>query len=263
MSAPAKISLSSETLAAREKRLRLLLDGASVDDFELVGRGSSDTARSADSKESADKAASVALSRGGGSRLAGKEVKGPPPAIDVDMTFRRRIYFKVTTDATNVTVTPATIAGSLGTVCYVANSTVAAVCSMIRVRSVTVWPPSLTGSVPYPELYWLANATNQTKEVDLIKPLPVGWTAGGGMRFVPPNNTLLPMWFKASVTNGLFALTANAGSIILLDVEAQQSNVFAGPTATVATATLGAQYFLALDGPSSNKFVPLGLATTS
>lgn len=264
MSAPAKISLSSETLASREKQLRLLLAGASADGFELVDRASSDSQKSADKKESSAEQKLTLEAGRGLQRASGKSLKGLPPAIDVNMTFRRRVYFGVPSGANLVNVTPATLCGALGTVCYVANSTVAAICSMVRINSVTMWTPYSVSVIPVQcELFWAAGATNNTKEVDLVRPLPYGISNTGGMKFVPPADTLLDKWWKGSVTSSLFTVYAPTGSILLLDVEAQQSNVFAGPTFTVSTATLGAQYFLALDGPSSNKIVPIGLTTTS
>jgi len=61
----------------------------------------------------------------------------------------------------------------------------------------------------------------------------------------------------------MFNITTNAEAIIDLAVDYRISNVFSPVASTVAAGTLGSVYYLALDGPSSNKLQVVGLPTTA
>jgi hypothetical protein len=61
----------------------------------------------------------------------------------------------------------------------------------------------------------------------------------------------------------LFALSCPIGSIVDLSVSFTLSNIQGALQETVASGSLGNVYYLALDGPSANTYIPLGLPTTS
>jgi urea transporter len=58
-------------------------------------------------------------------------------------------------------------------------------------------------------------------------------------------------------------LSVVEGAVIDLAVDFTLSGQFEAFTQVVATAVVGTVYYLALDGPSSNTLVPVGVPTTS
>jgi hypothetical protein len=60
----------------------------------------------------------------------------------------------------------------------------------------------------------------------------------------------------------MFELACSVGSIVDFTVSFRLSNIVGGTQNTVASAVNSGIYYLALDGPSSNKYVPVGLPTT-
>jgi hypothetical protein len=60
----------------------------------------------------------------------------------------------------------------------------------------------------------------------------------------------------------VFLITCTVGSVVDVHVSFRTSGAIAAGTHSVTTATLGNIYYLALDGPSSNVYVPVGLPTT-
>jgi len=58
-------------------------------------------------------------------------------------------------------------------------------------------------------------------------------------------------------------ISCAAGSIVDFEVESRLSNQFGLTPITVSVGVLNKVYYLALDGPSSNIFRPVGLPSTA
>jgi len=86
---------------------------------------------------------------------------------------------------------------------------------------------------------------------------------------VPPRGSAASFW-NVDTANIMFILTAAqsgigaAGSVILdLDLSLQTIGDASGNSIAVATAAAGSNYFLALDGPSSNTLIPVAPLPTT
>lgn len=83
----------------------------------------------------------------------------------------------------------------------------------------------------------------------------------GAVKFVPGPGSLASFWQIAPAN--YFDVTAPVGSITDVHVTFCVSNEFQVALATIVSGSLGNVYYLALDGPASNLYVPEGLFTTS
>jgi len=140
----------------------------------------------------------------------------------------------------------------------------------MRIKSITMYVPgAAAGSNPtncYVEWFSLAG-TNLFKDDVKDSVLPSGITVTRPLRFMPTPQSLAGMWFNTNASGNLFNIEGPDGCVIDVAVEytigVAQSSVSVLQQATVATAAVGSIYYLALDGPSSNKLTPaVGYPTT-
>jgi len=202
---------------------------------------------------------------------SGMTKSGLPPARDLVPTLKHKFQFK-SSSAGSVSISILDLAGALGGFCTTANSKVSAVCSSFRLISLTAWPCSATSGIEDIYLDW-NNAgayTGFVKDSSISRAIPLGMTQPGGLIFRPPKNSLASFWLSVGGLTGenLFAISFPNGALFDLEVEytlpVVTSTVATLATATVTTGTLGNFYYLALDGPASNKLPPIdGMPTTS
>jgi hypothetical protein len=85
------------------------------------------------------------------------------------------------------------------------------------------------------------------------------------LKAIPPSNSVAGFWMLSSNNNNLFILTAPTGSIIDVDLDliVQDDDAGGQTQITVATATLGAVYYLSLDPNATHRYVPVSLTTTT
>jgi hypothetical protein len=188
-----------------------------------------------------------------------------PPAIESGFTGFRSLYFKAASAATSQGVSAGQIAGALGGFCTVANTTHAAWTTSIRLKRLTIWPAASTSGETDADVVWSSARTTIIKDSSRSRPVPGGTTVSGGLEFTPPKDSNLSMWLmtSGSLTNYLFYVTCPAYSVIRLDVAFTLPNGQTATTQSISAGTVGQVYYLALDGPSTNKFVPVGNSTTS
>ncbi len=223
----------------------------------------------ADSKQQASEEPGAPVSLGAKSQMlrsTGSRVKAslPPPRNQVP-TLRHVIQFTSTSGSIAI-VTAADLAGACGGMCTVSNSTFISWASSVRIHSVKVWPggnsPLSTNTTA--ELNWNASSANAFQKDELkVQVLPSGIQETNCVVFKPPAKSLASDWFATNQAQNVFSLQCSIGSVIELDISFTLTSTFAGPAVTVGTATLGAVYYLALDGPATNKFPPVALPTTS
>lgn len=203
--------------------------------------------------------------RGKGKRgAAATQQLSLPPRTAAAITIRHRFVF-ATQSTVNKAVTALDIAGACGGVCTVANASLRLWATSARLHDIVIYPSGNQGFASAPNVQWTMSSISFSRDEIDINPLPAGITVTRSYRYVPPPNSLAVDWMNLANLAGttLMMIDSNAGDIIYLDVSFTLANIFGLSTATIATGTLGGIYYLALDGPSSNKFVPLGVPTTS
>jgi len=188
-----------------------------------------------------------------------------PPPFEATMTLRHRFYFLVeASPSVSAVITDRMIRGACGGICTAANSKVMPWASTIKVNAVDVWPPASTAAGTTADVYWVSTGTEFVKDEEKYRVVPEGVTVTGRMRFTPPPQMLISDWIAdAGAATGVFGVVLLNGTVVVLDVSFTLSNNFVGVTNTVGVGTLSSIYYLALDGPSSNKIVPQGVPTTA
>lgn len=204
--------------------------------------------------------------RGAKGRVSSKltQFSSVPAAMDTIPQVHLRMRFTVNSACTDQSSTFAEVAGALGGICTVTNSTIRHWASSIKVHRIIIWPAAATNA----EVRWGLFA-NVGKEKSMVSSVPTGITTTGYVTSVPGKGTLCADWLTASDTSDkLFYITAGAGSVVELDVSytlfsGVTTAGFSSPTSTVAAAVLGNIYYLALDGPAADVIRPLNLQTTA
>jgi hypothetical protein len=195
-----------------------------------------------------------------------KSAGGLPPRLDLNPT-KSQVYRFKTTAAETAGVHVGDLLGVIGGVATVANSKIAAIASSVRLRKVTVWPPgSISTSASSVSLEWAPGSSSQVPDDAVDRTIPLGITATGALSFVPPKMSLASFWItSADSTATVFLITAPAGAVIDVHLDYKISMSLEPLLITVATATLGNYYYLALDGAANNKYVPSSgfVSTTS
>jgi hypothetical protein len=187
-----------------------------------------------------------------------------PPEFQCVLTVRHKYYFLVeVSGVANVSINDRYIRGAIGGICTVANSKVMPWAGSIKLHSIVLWPSAVSGSSGACDLYWVSTGTEFIKDDEKFRVLPEGITETGPLKFTPPAKSLAGEWISdsGSATN-LAGLSAPNGTVVCLDVSFTLANNITAVLATVASGTLGSVYYLALDGPTSNLVVPLGVPTT-
>jgi len=199
--------------------------------------------------------------KGKGKRKSVGEQPSLPPSFNATPTVHQRFRFRASGAASGVGVAATSIIGALGVIGTVTNSDVASWASSFKIRSVTIWPPQVAGS-DLAFLEWTAGSSTFTKDETKVMAIPDGITATGPVVFRPPPKSLYSDWIAAGNAGFLFTITCATGSIIDLDVDYTTSVALSNLIIPVATAVIGTVYYLALDGATTNKFVPVALPTT-
>lgn len=196
-----------------------------------------------------------ATGRGAGGILPGRLMT----TVSVHHVYR----FSVSTTGT-YQITVASLLGALGGITSIVNSKIISWASAVKIRKVTVWPSASSSAPVNVQLSWSAGQSGQVPDQAEDMSIPQGTTVSRALAFVPPPMTLAKFWIgDADVAANLFQVQVAAGSILDLDVDYRLSNIITPTFSTVTVATLGTVYYLALDGPGSNKIVPVGLPTTA
>jgi len=182
------------------------------------------------------------------------------PQIRSNIMVHHRFRFQASA-AIDEDIGSVAILGALGTIATATNSKVTPINETFRIKRIEVWaPPSSVNGGATCSINWIgstAYAPNlEVSETSVSTTFPAHLVA------TPPLDSLAAFWQSASGGSTLFHLVAPIGSIVDLVVDflvGDDEDVF---TITVATAILNNTYFLAFDGPTNNKLVPVSLQTT-
>jgi len=182
-----------------------------------------------------------------------------PPMIELTPKVRNHVYRFVNSSASQVNVNPNQIFGALGGICTIVNSQHTSWSSAFRIKSVRIWPAA-GGSA---HIAWGYGSSGYTPDSQMDESLPTGITSTKCLTFVPPSGSLAAFWQTTLNDSTIMSIKATVGSILDLAVEYCLNNQLEQTLTTIATGSVNTTYYLALDGPSSNKYVPVGLPTTS
>lgn len=172
-------------------------------------------------------------------------------------------YRFTNTSAAVLPISVGNILGACGVIGTVTNSTVATWASCFQLNKVTVWPASSSTAAEVPELLWAAGESSQIADQALINSIPEGITNSSALVFKPPKKSLSEFWITSADSAAvMFRISCPIGSVIDVSLKYRLSNAIANLGVTVATAVLGTVYYLPLDGPASNAYVPLGVPST-
>jgi len=185
----------------------------------------------------------------------------------IDTIIRASHVFRFqATGAGPSNITGVDIIGSLGVYTKVANTSTSPMFTSFRVKRVRLWaPPSAVGSVASCSLDWwpgsgLVNNPNMFfSDTSLAPDFPAY------VDVAPPRGSLAGFWVNENGAGSiLFQLGYPANTIVDVHVDfcSDDDETASTDTIAVATAAIGQQYWLALDGPSVNNLVPVGLITT-
>jgi len=185
-----------------------------------------------------------------------------PPSIQLFPPRGMSVQFRVSA-STTANITVGQLLAAFGNITTVVNSKMSSFHSAIRLKRLIAWPPAVSGSVNTVDVFW-AGGSGNTPDSERLRTLPDGITDTGAFIFKPPKNALSSFWWAGGVgTTVLFSVVLGTGTIFQVDAELTQANVFNPYESTVASAVLKSVYYLALDGPSGNHIVPIGLPTTA
>lgn len=204
--------------------------------------------------------------RKGGRRAGGRGRRGPslPPAIECTPALSHRFRYYANATATTANITVGNLLGALGGICTIANSTIASICSSVRVKRVSIYSGVVTTGAVNAELTWFAGGSSFMKDDSRESSVPEGITMERVLVTKPPARALAAFWQNsASPTNVLFQITCQAGSLIDVEMVGTLGNNLSNVAiAGYAAATLSTVYYGRLDGVGG-KFQPLGVPTTN
>jgi hypothetical protein len=188
-----------------------------------------------------------------------------PGQFKTNVEYNHMYRFYVSSNA-NTVITPTTLLGAMGTIGRVTNTSVTTICNSVRLNRVKIWGAGATTGTAGTSLQtvsvdWTGEGNTPSREVT-DSSNSVTFPAFVDTR--PPPQSLASFWQVASSTT-LCTLSAPPGSLVevhLTSILADGSPDSLGTTINVATAIVGRPYYLALDGPSTNAYLPIGLATT-
>jgi len=202
------------------------------------------------------------LIRGRGAHLPkGKGGSSLPPKLALTPVVRKAFRFKATASS----LTSVTVGSLLGVLGGVGTTVVAVkqIASAVKLMKVVVWPSPSTSSADTVLLNWAQGASGQDPDEVEDETLPEGVSITRSMSFVPPTRSLAGFWITSTdASSTVFQIQAPVGSVVDVSLHLCITDAFASSTVVVASAVIGTYYYLALDGPASNVYVPTGLPTT-
>ncbi len=186
-----------------------------------------------------------------------------PPQINATPRLRQTFRFYVNASFGQRAITLKGIFGALGGICSVVNSTIRAWTTSFKIVSLDLYLPSGGQG----EISWVVDNTDQGPDQSWDSEIPTGVTVPDRISTSPPAASIASDWVNdtADLTDELFRVTnSTSGAVFDMDVEYTLPNEFSLTSFTVATATLGAAYYLALDDDGGTQnFLPINRPTTT
>lgn len=182
-----------------------------------------------------------------------------PPQLSTNVKITHWYRFR-STDGAATGITQNDLRGIAGAVCTVANSAVSLIAISTKVHEIRIWsPPASQGAVSTNAIQW--NNVDFTAGPE-VSDTTMSTAIPARIRARPPKGSAAS-FLLGSGTDNILVITAPAGSII--DVHCTHvlyDAQVAGTALTVAAGTLGALYYMPLDGVS-DVYLPVSLGTTT
>jgi hypothetical protein len=187
-----------------------------------------------------------------------------PPMLNATPEVRQHTYRYInkSSGTTAFTITGNKLAGAIGAIVYVANTTARSFCGTCRVKYIKVWPSmdsAVAGMVC--DLRWEVGAVGYfIKDVDMVKSVPYGTTVPSCVTFSPPRRSLCGEWMALGAigTGTLFTIEVSVGYIIDVCLDYTIVNNQTGATVPVSTTVaVGFSGYTPLDG-SGGTLQPVG-----
>jgi len=195
-------------------------------------------------------------------RRSRKKTPSLPPDINLAFVFHHTYRFRTSAGITSQAVGIGGVMGALGTMCTSLNATVRTIFCSFRINKITLWPGSNGDAL----VDWSqAASANFCREDIWNREIPAGITVTGGTVAKPPARTLAADWVStgATASTTMFTVTASINTVIDLDVSFGMGVLYTPYSIGIAAGAVGSLYYLALDGPTTNKIVPVALPTTN
>jgi hypothetical protein len=166
----------------------------------------------------------------------------------------------IATAAYNGTITTKQMLGAAGVIADVLNTTGIAKNYSLKVKQIEIWTPppsqgaSTTCSVEWVGAGYQPNMEFSDSSNSVAEPAHV--------RCRPPPQTNASFWANGGTTQVFLNIAVPIGSILDLDLDLIENDGETPVTFALATAALGATYYLALDHTISDVLVPVSLTTT-
>lgn len=186
-----------------------------------------------------------------------------PPALQITPTLRHTFAFSPSATASQA-ISVIDLCGACGGIVTVVNSTFRPWASSVKINKITIWPASQTSDYAISDVWWSNAVTGFNPDRESIRPIPADMTVTGACVFVPPKDALASKWMNANLgTAAAFVIQSNVGAVVYVDMSFTLANTNLAGTVAIASGVLGTQYYLSLDGPSTNKYRAIGLPTTA
>jgi hypothetical protein len=198
--------------------------------------------------------------QGSARRSDGQRSLGP---IQMRSNLQKVHKFRfVATTAFSGTITSKQMLAASGVVGSVVNTTAILKNYSVRIKEIEMWtPPASQGAAATCAIEWLGSGDNYSPSIE-ISDTSVSVTKPAHIRSRPPVNSGAHLWANGGTTKTFCNLVCPGGTIIDLSLALVENDGEGPITTTVATAVVGASYYLALDHTVSDLLVPVSLTTT-
>jgi len=200
-------------------------------------------------------------------RKQGPRVMLKPPQLESNIVISHKFRFTATAGAAATNIDGLCLSGVAGAVGTFTNADVQPIAESFRIKKVSIWsPPAAQGGNATCAVEFKGGATGFIASKEFTD-TSVSTSQPAYVSCRPPRGSAASLWQNPVTTNNiLMSLTCGAGSIIDVDLDYILTDLFLSAVTplAVATATLGRQYYLALDngGGGGHNFVPVSLTTT-
>jgi hypothetical protein len=183
-----------------------------------------------------------------------------PGQVPSNIRFMHKFRFTVVSTTTGTGITGTDLLGMIGGMGKVVNTSVSLIAESVKIKRIQIWsPPASQGANATCSVNWAGFQNTPNTEVS---DTTVSVTKPAYINCKPPAQSLASFWQGLGSTT-IFGIAAVAGSILEIFVDVVLNDTEVSPvTVPVATAVVGQMYYLALDGPSLNNFIPVYLAST-
>jgi len=184
--------------------------------------------------------------------------------IPASVMARHRFRFLATAGG-GYTVSAANVLGAIGGIIDVVNGALICWAGSFKIIEITLYESAQSVASVSSGIVFIGSGNLGYNKDDYWTNTTIPYDRPTVVRRRPPPKSLVGEWIStgvASLTNSLFTIDCSIGSTVDLVVDFTLLNLASAASVTVATGTLGGTYYLALDGPGSNKLVPVGLPTT-